>query len=97
VGGERPDGWTELSDPEPEQATPADELEIAAAAADPSIIPGKNYPLVIRAGAVDAPVLVAVDDQGELTYGEGYEPDEAARIFWEAMATQMPEGFKIKE
>jgi hypothetical protein len=95
VGGERPEGWTELTEAEPEQATPADELEIATA--DPSVIPGKNYPLVIRGPDPEARPLVMVDDRGEITYGEDYEPDEAARIFWEAMATQMPEGFKIKE
>lgn len=78
---------------EPEQGIPADELEVAKFA-DPALAEAKNYPLVIRAGSSDAPVLVAIDDQGELTYGEGYEPDEAARIFWEAMADGMPDGFK---
>lgn len=76
---------------EPEQATPADELEVASDA-EP-----KNYPLVIRAGDNDAPVLVAIDDHGEITYGEGYEPDEAARIFWEAMSAQMPPGFRLQD
>lgn len=32
--------------------------------------------------------LVSIDlDTGDLTYGPDYTPDEAARIFWEALAT----------
>ena len=77
---------------EPEQATPADELEIATASSDPAVIPGKNYPLVIRSGnEPGAKLLVAIDDQGVLTYGEDYDPDAAAVVFWDALARNMPD------
>lgn len=35
----------------------------------------------------DGSLLVSVARSGQITYGEGYEPDEAARRFWTAMAS----------
>jgi hypothetical protein len=50
--------------------------------------------------AEDAPVLsimrpdgspmVAINRDGSMEYGEGYDPDEAAREFWAAMVKHMP-------
>jgi hypothetical protein len=34
--------------------------------------------------------LVTIRNDGVLIYGEGYEPDAAARTFWEAMALHAP-------
>lgn len=31
-------------------------------------------------------LLIRVNRDGTLEYGEGYTPDEAARLFWEALA-----------
>ena len=33
----------------------------------------------------DGKTLVTIHADGTLTYGEDYEPDKAARIFWEAL------------
>lgn len=38
----------------------------------------------------DGNPLVSVHSDGSLTYGEGYDPDEAARIFWNALARHSP-------
>ncbi|MFJ2279277.1 hypothetical protein ACIOEZ_34575 [Streptomyces sp. NPDC087866] len=48
-------------------------------------------PTITIPGA-DGP-LVTIHPDGRLEYGEGYEPDEAARQFWEAMGShaQSPE------
>jgi hypothetical protein len=35
-------------------------------------------------------MLVDIGQDGALTFGEGYDPDEAARRFWEAMARLAP-------
>lgn len=90
MGGEQPEGWTELT---AEQATPADELEVAEAAAD--LEPG-NYPLVVRNPDTSA-LLVAVHNDGSITYGEGYDPDEAARAFWIAVGAATPDSLKTTE
>lgn len=34
----------------------------------------------------DHGLLVAIHPDGHLEYGEGYEPDEAARRFWDGLA-----------
>lgn len=34
--------------------------------------------------------IVTLTSQGELVYGEGYTPDEAARVFWEALRSYAP-------
>jgi len=34
--------------------------------------------------------LVAISVDGKVTFGEGYSPDEAARIFWEGVASRRP-------
>lgn len=43
-----------------------------------------SYLLEIR--GEDGQWLVRVDSKGTVTYGVGYDPDLAARRFWEAMA-----------
>lgn len=35
-------------------------------------------------------LMVRVLPTGEIEYGEDYDPDEAARIFWNAIAKHMP-------
>lgn len=34
--------------------------------------------------------LVTINPNGTLEYGEGYDPDDAARRFWEALRIHMP-------
>lgn len=46
------------------------------------------YPLMIQ-GEGGKP-LVTIKADGTLIYGEGYNPDEAAQIFWKAMAHYFP-------
>jgi len=38
--------------------------------------------------------LVTIHPDGTLEYGEGYTPDEAARLFWEAMRQWAPKQFR---
>lgn len=38
----------------------------------------------------DGQMMVRLDEDGSLTFGENYEPDEAARIFWQAVTANMP-------
>lgn len=38
----------------------------------------------------DGRPLVTIERDRSLAFGERYEPDEAARIFWEAMARHAP-------
>lgn len=46
---------------------------------------GGEHLLVIH-GEDDRP-LVTVEHDGTVVYGAGYEPDAAARVFWEAMGS----------
>lgn len=57
------------------QPQPTDSLLTISSRADPG---GPNKP------------LVTIRNDGVLIYGEGYEPDAAARTFWEAMALHAP-------
>jgi hypothetical protein len=34
--------------------------------------------------------LVSISLDGVVTYGEGYNPDDAARIFWDGIAAKRP-------
>lgn len=36
-------------------------------------------------------VIVTVKRDGTVEFGEGYEPDKAAKIFWESVVQYMPE------
>ena len=38
----------------------------------------------------DGHVLVTLRPDGTLVYGDGYDPDAAARIFWEALRNHRP-------
>lgn len=40
------------------------------------------------------PLLVRIRYDGIVEYGPDYEPDEAARRFWEALKAAAPERFK---
>jgi len=40
--------------------------------------------------APEGRMLVKVWPDGRIEYGEGYDPDEAAKAFWEAMAYHFP-------
>ncbi|MFD9443372.1 hypothetical protein [Streptomyces sp. NPDC060001] len=42
-------------------------------------------PPIVALHGEDGNVLVAVHPDGHLEYGPGYGPDEAARVFWEAV------------
>ena len=48
----------------------------------------EHFFLAIDAGGPEP--LVTVKCDGTITYGKDYEPDKAARIFWEAMARNAP-------
>lgn len=39
--------------------------------------------------------LVGIRHDGTIEYGIGYDPDVAARIFWEALAAHMPSAVKM--
>ena len=55
--------------------------------------PQATDPLLTINGKGDAGFnkpLVTIRNDGVLIYGEGYEPDAAARTFWEAMALHAP-------
>lgn len=43
----------------------------------------------------DAQVMVQVHADGTITYGPNYQPDEAAKIFWGAMAVHMERNVSI--
>ena len=47
----------------------------------------QNNLLVIHKGPI---ALVSISVDGEVTFGEGYNPDDAARIFWEGVAARRP-------
>lgn len=49
---------------------------------------GRLQPGVMSIGTGRHGILVSINPDGSLEYGENYEPDEAARVFWEAMARQ---------
>lgn len=35
-------------------------------------------------------LLVRIGIDGEIEYGDGYDPDETARVFWDAIARHAP-------
>lgn len=53
----------------------------------------KQAALIIHFTKEGAHPMVTINGDGTLTYAEGYDPDEAARIFWEALAR--PAGFVL--
>ena len=46
-------------------------------------------PTIVIQGA-DRQPLVSIHPDGTLEYGPGYDPDEAARRFWDALRHYMP-------
>lgn len=46
----------------------------------------RAHPGVLVIGTSADRILVRIHPDGRLEYGEGYTPDEAAQVFWEAMA-----------
>ncbi len=70
---------------------------IAASTIDAASIRGASGPLIvighasIAVRAADGRALVTLSTHdGTLQYGEGYDPDEAARTFWQAWADAFP-------
>lgn len=62
-----------------------------AAATVPQILAAAFHastPIVIRGAG--AALLVTINPDGTVTYGECYTPDEAARAFWEGLAAANP-------
>lgn len=51
-------------------------------------------PSIIIQGAGGRP-LVTIRPDGTLELGEGYDPDEAARLFWDALRTHMPARYAL--
>lgn len=54
-----------------------------------ALAPVTYYPISIH--GKDGERLVAINGDGTLEYGPNYKPDEAAKVFWEAMAHRMPQ------
>ena len=50
----------------------------------------KQSPFMLTINAPDGSRLVSVNYDGTLTYGAGYAPDAAARIFWESVSAAEP-------
>lgn len=46
---------------------------------------------VLRVMDHNGDVMVDLKPNGDIEYGENYEPDEAARRFWEAVISQFPQ------
>jgi len=56
----------------------------------------KNQSNTITISDKDGNVMVAIDaNEGKIHYGEKYSPDEAAKIFWEAMYGNHPSNVKV--
>lgn len=47
-------------------------------------------PPTLKIGKPDGELLIEITPGGRVVYGPNYTPDEAARTFWEAMATYVP-------
>jgi hypothetical protein len=45
---------------------------------------------ILEVDDTDSKVMVRVDLDGKVSYGEGYKPDDGARAFWETMAKYYP-------
>lgn len=58
-----------------------EDITISAAQAQPSLITISN--------TVNKPI-VTIRPDGRLEFGEGYQPDEAARVFWDAVQRLTP-------
>lgn len=59
---------------------------------DPDLIVGgsiRKHALIISPG-VNASPVVTIEQGGGVVIGPGYEPDEAARIFWKAVESANP-------
>lgn len=57
---------------------------------DQSVSAHAPVPPTIVIQGVDRQPLVSIHPDGALEYGPGYEPDEAARTFWDALRRYMP-------
>lgn len=55
------------------------------------ITAAKPTPMTITIPGADGTPLVSIRPSGELEYGPNYTPDEAARLFWEALASHRGE------
>lgn len=67
-----------------------------AATPEPPPVPNSGpapFALMIT-GSANQP-LVTITRDGRLEYGEGYDPDAAARIFWEALAANDCRGAEL--
>lgn len=60
-----------------------------SAAAYQAIAASSFTPTIAIIGGDGAP-LAKIYPDGRLEYGAGYDPDDAARAFWEAMRYHMP-------
>ncbi|WP_329131537.1 hypothetical protein OG552_10460 [Streptomyces sp. NBC_01476] len=47
-------------------------------------------PTITIQGGNNGRPLVTIHPDGTLEYGDGYDPDDAARRFWDALRTHMP-------
>jgi hypothetical protein len=54
-------------------------------------------PDILRICMPAGKMLARIKADGEVEYGEGYEPNEAARIFWAALAHYAPPTFTAEE
>ena len=70
----------------------ADQPTLATSTAEPSVIAASNvqHSLISIPNTVNKSV-VTIHPDGRLEFGEGYEPDEAARTFWDAVQRLAPD------
>lgn len=60
-----------------------------------SDLPQENLLLIIQ--DQENKVLVTIDYDGHITYGEGYTPDVAARILWDAVGELPAENARLRK
>lgn len=73
----------DLSQPKQEKAQPVMTQSSGVLTTVPQT---RNFILIGR----DAKMLVTIHPDGTIEYGKDYTPDTAAKVFWEAIGTNMP-------
>lgn len=52
---------------------------------------------VIQINGLDNVLMVGIKYDGTIVYGENYQPDDAAKIFWNAITGNMPTLLQLEE
>lgn len=69
---------------------PGGQQTVPAGATQSWIIPEPTAPAITILSQDNRTPLVTIHPTGELEYGPGYSPDEAARAFWDALRRLAP-------